>query len=840
MHLGIDLGTSNSAIAGIDGPNIRIFKTAEGDDVLPSAVYIGKRGGQFVGERAYNYSKISPQDVAQGFKRLMGTSSPVAFASASVEKSPEECSAEIVKTLLGQAYTEAGAFEPEGSVVTVPAAFNQMQNEATLRSAQAAGLERVGLLQEPIAAAMASMANSKSKSGQFLIYDMGGGTFDAAIVQSVGGEVNVVAHAGVNMLGGRDFDRKLVNEFVHPWLLENFSLPTNFHTTEPYKNLLRIARFYAERAKIDLSAVKTAFIFADEEELRIKDEDGADIHLDIAVTRQDLERLIEEEIARSIDECRKVLEDNSYTHDDIDRIVLIGGPSKMPCVRERVPTELGIPADLQTDAMTAAAIGAAVFAESRVWEGGATKGKSTRAAVRARGRIKVEYVYRERVSDDKTRIRARLTDGSNADGYRVRIDAEDGWTSGAAALEDGLRIEVPLPSNGENRFRITTLDPTGAAVADASSDIAIFRTFASAAGVPAAQNISVKVMEGGSGSELDILIEKGTQLPASGSKTFRSAKNLRGGAEDTLYIELYQQEDADVSDPALNLCIGRFELNGKTDLEEGDYLRKGEGVIIDWRIDDNGILNCSVNIPSLSRELPIRKFYSPAAGHKNYEGDDGEKLVESALGRAERDIETLKRSVGNRAGAQIQGMERQLERQREDLSKLPDADARRSAAESAMKIRQSAHKVRRKYENPSEALLREKRQAHDLFEQLDTSQLDSATIERFQRLGKAFFQAIEDNNIADAERALDEMKGVVRSALFEDFGYLRSAFHAMREDRHLAVDKSLHDRLVQEGDQSLASKDKDGLRRAIIGLVQNRFRMGDGRAEIEELADLMR
>ena len=233
MYLGIDLGTSNSAIAGNSGSELRIFKTAEGTDVLPSVIYIDKRGHKFVGVRAYDRAILSPENVAQGFKRLMGTSSPISFAAATLEMAPEECSADIIRTLLGQAKTEAGNFGADGAVVTIPAAFNQMQSEATIRAAGAAGLERVGLLQEPIAAAMASLAGSKSKNGQFLVYDLGGGTFDVALVQSDGGSVNVVAHEGINMLGGRDFDRMLVNEFVRPWLVENFSLPENFQTDSP-------------------------------------------------------------------------------------------------------------------------------------------------------------------------------------------------------------------------------------------------------------------------------------------------------------------------------------------------------------------------------------------------------------------------------------------------------------------------------------------------------------------------------------------------------------------------------------------------------------------------------
>ena len=163
MYLGIDLGTSNSAIAGNDEAGLKLYKTAEGTDVLPSAILIDRRGSMMVGKRAYEQAAYSPENVAQGFKRLMGTSSSIKFAASGHEMKPEAASAEILKALVAQARMAAGDFVVRGAVVTVPAAFNQMQSEATMRAAKEAGLEKVALLQEPIAAAMASVVNSKKK-----------------------------------------------------------------------------------------------------------------------------------------------------------------------------------------------------------------------------------------------------------------------------------------------------------------------------------------------------------------------------------------------------------------------------------------------------------------------------------------------------------------------------------------------------------------------------------------------------------------------------------------------------------------------------------------------------
>src|SRR3984957_43787 len=241
MYLGIDLGTSNSVIAGVVDGKVRVFRPADGGDALPSVIYFDKRGHRLYGRRAHDQALVSPDNVAAGFKRLMGTSTPIEIKGANITLTPEECSAEIIRQLLGQAATETGNETVTGAVVTIPAAFNQMQSEATLRAAKLAGLERVDLLQEPIAAAMAAMEGAK-RSGQFLIYDLGGGTFDLALAQAINGEVNIIAHQGINMLGGRDFDRMIVNEVVRPWLLTTFDLPENFQRDKQYQRLIRMAQ----------------------------------------------------------------------------------------------------------------------------------------------------------------------------------------------------------------------------------------------------------------------------------------------------------------------------------------------------------------------------------------------------------------------------------------------------------------------------------------------------------------------------------------------------------------------------------------------------------------------
>lgn len=435
MYLGIDLGTSNSAIVGYDAGKLRLFKTAEGTDVLPSAIMIDRRGAMFVGKRAYDQAAYSPENVAQGFKRLMGTSSTVTFVASGRTMTPEQASSEVLKALVAQAKMEAGEFEIDGAAVTIPAAFNQMQTEATMRAAKAAGLQKVALLQEPIAASMASIAKSHNKSGQFLVYDLGGGTFDVAIVQSIAGSATVVAHAGINMLGGRDFDRAILNSIVRPWLMEQFDLPEDFQTDKTYQRLLRVAQHHCEVAKIALSTKMVDRIFADENQIGAKDRQGKELYLDVEIRRDDLEALIAGDLMRSIDLCRTLLTDNGYRSEDIDRVVMIGGPSRMPIVRTRVSDELGIRADLEIDPMTAVAMGAAIFAEGRDWGATTIGAKAARGSSKSKGSLDIQYEFPFRTADDRIRIRARVANDVARQGYRIVFDTEDGWTSGQMPLE---------------------------------------------------------------------------------------------------------------------------------------------------------------------------------------------------------------------------------------------------------------------------------------------------------------------------------------------------------------------------------------------------------------------
>lgn len=836
MYLGIDLGTSNSAVVGhIDGAT-RLFKTSDGTDVLPSVIYLDKRGHRFIGKSAYDRLLSAPQNVAQGFKRSMGTKNPISFAGQTW--TPVECSAEIIKALVGQAMTEAGNQEVEGVVITTPAAFNQMQSEDTIAAARLAGLEKVSLLQEPVAAALAAIAHSKQKDGVFLVYDLGGGTFDLALVMSTAGVVNVIAHEGINMLGGRDFDRIIFDSIVRPWLTQTFNLPADFQRNDKYSHLADVCRHAAEKAKIQLSASSTASIFATEDEVRATDEDGEEIYISIDLTREQMTDLIKDRIDDSIALCRKIITANGYKNDDISKIVPIGGPSKMPIIRDMLEAGLAIEVESGLDPMTAVATGAAIFAESREWAGESSAQKSGKQREAVTGSVSLALDFKSRVASEAAKVRLKPA-ADMPTGHEVEILDEEGSSTGRIPIDGPLSINVNVRKNGENRFKVTVFDQQGKAVEDASREIVITRAEASAASVPMTYTLAVKIQHGFVGYErnkLEVLVKKGTALPAQGKQTFRTGKTLVGGEDDYIAVEFYEMAD-DIDTPEHNLHIGNFRLNSHDELERGERINRGDDFVIDWKMSDNGTLSFSVELPSLGRVIDATNLYRSEDGGINYDGQRGAEVATTMLARVESDLDELETTLDEDADPSGD-IRKRIERQHAALSTSVDADTHRSVAEEARKLRQEVALLKMSPENEERVLDDEVTKAETSFDELrDIAQ--PVDTERHDKLLVTTRRSIREKNYDAARRSLDEMQGIRMKVLAESPDFLIEIFRRLAEEHHLAVDEALHTQLVETGIEAVKSGDVERLRMIIGQMFGNRVSTGADATEIVELAHLL-
>jgi molecular chaperone DnaK len=289
VDFGIDLGTTNSAIALLSGTNQEVIKNNINNEITPSAVFIDKRGQVQVGERAKSQQEDerAADDVYLEFKRLMGTDHQYKFRTSGRAMKPEELSAEVLKSLRGDVQQRFGE-DMQACVITVPAAFEQKQCAATRMAGELAGFSQCPLLQEPVAAALAYGFQMEVKKEYWLIYDFGGGTFDAALMRTEDGSITVVNHGGDNHLGGSDIDWAVVEQLVIPQLAEQYNLPGFSRGNQRWRTVLAAIKRHAEIAKIQLSRSAVSHI-----EVHFEDADKEAIDIDIELKRDALVRVAE-------------------------------------------------------------------------------------------------------------------------------------------------------------------------------------------------------------------------------------------------------------------------------------------------------------------------------------------------------------------------------------------------------------------------------------------------------------------------------------------------------------------------------------------------------------------
>src|SRR4051794_15958556 len=224
IDFGIDLGTTNSSIALCRRGDVRVYQTTDLMNVTPSVVYVARTGRMLVGKKAYDTWVQDPQNTQAEFKRWMGYSDRLTFPASGKSLSAEELSAEVLKSLRADAERQTQE-RIDAAVITVPAAFGSLQCDATARAARLAGFEQAPLLQEPIAAAVAYGASPKAHGQRWMVFDLGGGTLDIAIVSTRNGRLAVLEHQGNNRLGGKDIDRAIAEMFLLTALNQTFKLP---------------------------------------------------------------------------------------------------------------------------------------------------------------------------------------------------------------------------------------------------------------------------------------------------------------------------------------------------------------------------------------------------------------------------------------------------------------------------------------------------------------------------------------------------------------------------------------------------------------------------------------
>jgi molecular chaperone DnaK len=811
-YVGIDLGTTNSAICSYDGESARLYKSPEQHDVTPSAIFIDRRGNKYVGFRAYNTAARNPDNAATLFKRLMGTSTPVKLPAVDLTMTPEECSAEVLRVLFGYLPEELRNDGRTGTVITVPAAFNQMQKDATMSAAEMAGIGRVALMQEPVAAVMSVMRQRKG-DGVFVVYDLGGGTLDIAVAESIAGRVSLLAHGGIAMCGGRDFDRLLFDNVVKPWLLDTFDLPADLTANPQYRSLLRMAIWATEKAKIELSSKDEAAVSLAETELSARDLSGEEIYLDIAIDRRRFDELISSRIDESIEAARETLEKAGLSAHDVERVVFVGGPTHYKPLRDKVAFELGIAPSTDVNPMTAVAEGAAVFAESIDWSSQSRGRKSSRGSISTGGALELAFNYVARTPDVRAKVVAKAS-GQIAPGTEFQIDSLDtGWSSGRVALRDGAAVDLTLSKPGENTFKVFVFDAAGGPVSLRQDRIVIARTAASIDAIPASHTISVEALEKIGGRPVLVhLVREGEPLPKKGRMTFKAEESLKASSTGSLRFKLWEGEIADpISD---NRLIGTFKIRGK-DFDDG-VITAGADLVCEYEVLDAGNIVVEVSVPSIGGSFHSgHNFYSRQEGQIDY--SKASKLV---VEQSERTLERLEDLESKVDDPRLDQARKKLENAETLKSGESDPEAAKQAMDDVQEAKRLLALTRKDHLKPIRQL--ELDRARDFFDRTVREHARPSEETAFDNLVRTAQRAIDNNN-PDFESLLDDLRGRNFMILWRQDWFVIERFKWLSEASYLFPDAREHAQLVATGTEALRANEMDKLRTVVYHLDSMRI-----------------
>ena len=325
--IGIDLGTTNSCVAVIEGGEPVVIANAEGARTTPSVVAFSKDGERMVGQVAKRQAITNPDRTVASIKREMGTAHKVTIDGKSY--TPQEISAMILQKLKSDAEAYLGETVTQ-AVITVPAYFTDAQRQATKDAGKIAGLDVKRIINEPTAAAL-SYGVDKEKDQKVMVYDLGGGTFDVSIIEMGDGVQEVLATAGNNRLGGDDFDKRIID-----WMVASFKTETGIDLSQDKVAMQRLKEA-AEKSKIDLSGVTTSninlpFITADQTGPK---------HLDLTLTRAKFDELTSDLVEATMGPVRSALQDSGLQIGQIDKVLMVGGSSRIPAVQDAVKKLIG-------------------------------------------------------------------------------------------------------------------------------------------------------------------------------------------------------------------------------------------------------------------------------------------------------------------------------------------------------------------------------------------------------------------------------------------------------------------------------------------------------------------
>ena len=622
IDYGIDLGTTNSALAVISEGLIEV-KEVDQSKLVPSCVSYRRNGSLYVGIPAFNNKK----DCHLEFKRKMGTDWKTKKNPLLEEEvNAEELSSEVLKKLRAIITKE----QFKSVVITVPAMFDMNQVAATKRAGELAGFEQVEILMEPVAAAFSYGFKHKIVDAKYIVFDFGGGTFDAALVKSEGGVMSVVSSEGDNFLGGKDLDYAIVNQILLPYLRTSYDIE-NLPKDQKEELVDVILKRLADEIKIELSRYESYEILTDIGKLG-KDANGIDMEIDKTFSRTEVEKLYLPIFQKAIDCTHKLLQVNSLNIQDINALVLVGGPTQIPGFRQLIADQIMVP-DTSLNPMTAIAEGAALYAaqfNNKIPNHGDKIGFGTAESSLQSIELEIEYPATSVNPREPIGIKRKVS----KDPYSVIIkNTTTSVQSSKTTLDDVIMVEIDQKK--PNSFKVELFNATNDPVPCSPSEFTIIPGISVDGGAPLPYHIGMEIFHSSRGNIFTPFegLEKDKKLPLVGrtKRELYTSREIRpGNSQDRMLVPIYLAErDAKDSRSIINIYSDTIEISGD---DVPVVVPENTQVEFTMRMDISQTMTLEIEFPHLRIDPIVKKMaFSSKKAIKKEQIDNLFKEIEKGI-----------------------------------------------------------------------------------------------------------------------------------------------------------------------------------------------------------------
>lgn len=643
IDYGIDLGTTNSAICRMEKGEPVVIKTDVLKDTMPSCISVNKKGSIKAGDSAYNTMKQDKRRATKSwhkgasntyveFKRTMATDTQYPCSNLHKSFSSEELSAEVLKAL--KSFVTDEKFS--SVVITVPAKFTVNQKTATMEAAKMAGFKHCELLQEPIAASMAYGVSSEEKDGLWMVFDFGGGTFDAALLKVEDGIMQVFDTEGDNYLGGKNLDYAIVDNIIIPYLQENYAID-GYLQDEEKKEVLRDAmKTYAEDAKNQLSFKDHEDIISNLGDLG-EDEDGEEIELDLTLSQAQVFDVMRPYFQKAVDICKNLIQRNNLNGSQITKLILVGGPTHSPLIRQMLREQVTPNVDTSIDPMTAVATGAALYASTMDAE---VSDKEIKV-----GTVKLDVSYESTTVEMAEYVPVCLAEGSILNRVFVEfVRGDKAWASGKVEINSkGDVVELNLLEGKANSFNISCYDDKGNILPCFPNEITIIQGSVVGA-APLPYNIAIARWDRNKKRSVIRMakgLEKNKPLPATGViNDLKTTRQLRPGlSSDVLTVPIHQVDDfeeAKGKSASLYEHVADVVITG----EDVDTLMPADSLVdVTLKVDSSEQMRLEVRF--LATGFTVEKVLDTSKKHTM---EDTNEQISKGFAEAESAMKTLSES----------------------------------------------------------------------------------------------------------------------------------------------------------------------------------------------------